>query len=484
MSARSASLRLDVFPRLPHIVTGVERLEPKGVLMDWERNDARHRGETRPLQRSRLVPPPASRSERRAAPVTDAYRRSAGSPPPRQRPVYATPPPDDRGSLVLWLGVAIVLAVAAVVGLMALGNREDSGVAPTPTSVSTETVSDQQAVTGTSTESTQGDVVTAVPVAAAPTPPFVQATLTGPELVLSGVVPSGGVATGLEQAAGVVYAPFLRSEVTVDAGLQPEEWLAVAPRAVMLLQLINGGTMTIADGQITVTGQASSAEEVADLERYLTAETGLPVDLGAVEITGLRPAIYVIAGSEGQVALSGALPTEEIRVGLVTAASAVYGEENVFDASTVDPAVEDTLWMYNPEALMAVLGAFAEYEVRLDGGQFSASLSSGGTFETGSADFNPAFGQLLNFGIVVMTRDPGMVMRIEGHTDSVGLDEVNQQLSQARADSVAGYMMAGGIAPERLEAIGMGASEPVASNDTAEGRALNRRIEFELSDAG
>ncbi len=45
-------------------------------------------------------------------------------------------------------------------------------------------------------------------------------------------------------------------------------------------------------------------------------------------------------------------------------------------------------------------------------------------------------------------------------------------------------MAAGGIAPERLEPVGMGASEPVASNDTAEGRALNRRIEFELTDAG
>ncbi len=481
MPTTSVSLLFDVSPLPRHDVTSAERLERKGVLMDWERNDARRRGETRPVQRTRLVPPPASRSERRAAPLTDAYRRSTGAPPAPRSPTYAPPPQDDHTPLILWVGAAVVLAVAAVVALMALNNREDTVAAPTPSSVSTETASDQQAVTETST---QAEVVTAVPVAAAPMPPFVQATLTGPELVMGGVVPDAGVATGLERAAGVVYAPFLQSEVTVDASLEPAEWLAVAPRAVMLLQLINGGTMTIADGQITVTGRAASADDVADLERYLVAETGLPVDLTAIEITGLRPAIYVIAGSDGQVALSGALPTEEIRAGLSAAATAIYGEENVIDASTVDPTVQDTLWMYNPQALMAVLSAFADYEVRLDGGQFSASLSSGGTFETGSADFNPAFGQLLNFGIVVMTRDPGMVMRIEGHTDSVGLDDVNQRLSQARAESVAAYMAAGGIAPERLEPVGMGASEPVASNDTAEGRALNRRIEFELTDAG
>lgn len=449
--------------------------------MDWERNDVPHRAGARRTQRSRLVPPPVSRNERPPRPV-DAYARSTST--PRQRPPVAPgrQPRGNKETPIIWVGVAVVLAIAAALALVVFDRQRDNPALPPPTSIPAETASNGSVETD---DPAENQVVTAVPVeqGVTPTPPFIQATLSGPELVMRGALPSTELATGLEQAAGVVYAPFLHSEVTVDTGLQPEEWLTVAPRAVMLLQLINGGTMTIADGRIDVSGRASSAEDIADLERHLTAATGLPVDVGAVEITGLRPAIYVIAGSDGQVALSGALPTEEIRAGLAAAAAAAYGQDNVLDASTVDPTVEDTLWMYNPEALMAVLSAFTAYEVRLDGGQFSASLSSGATFETGSAEFNPAFGQLLNFGIVVMTRDPGMAMRIEGHTDAVGLDEVNQRLSQERAESVAGYMMAGGIAPERLTAIGVGASEPVATNDTPEGRALNRRIEFELVDA-
>ncbi len=394
--------------------------------MDWERNDGPHRGATRRTQRSRLVPPPVSRSERPASPI-DPYARStvASRPRPQPRVAPGVPPEDDNGTPIVWVGVAAVVALAAALGLVVFDRQNDGPALPTPTtSISTDTASNGS--TGAD-DPADDQIVTAVPVdpAAAPIPPFVQATLSGPELVVRGALPSADLATDLEQAAGVVYAPFLRSEVTVDTDLQPEEWLTVAPRAVMLLQLINGGTMTIAEGRIDVTGRASSAEEVAELERHLTAATGLPVNVGAVEITGLRPAIYVMASSDGQVALSGALPTEEIRAGLATAAAAAYGQDNVFDASTVDPTVEDTLWMYNPEALMGVLAGFPTYEVRLDGGQFSASLSSGATFETGSADFNPTFALLLNFGVVVMTRDPGMTMRIEGHTDSVGLEEVN-----------------------------------------------------------
>ena len=69
---------------------------------------------------------------------------------------------------------------------------------------------------------------------------------------------------------------------------------------------------------------------------------------------------------------------------------------------------------------------------------------------------------------------------ITGHTDSSGDESWNRRLSLARAQAVAKYIAQNGIAPERLLAIGLGSSEPVAENDTALGRSLNRRIEFEL----
>jgi OOP family OmpA-OmpF porin len=69
---------------------------------------------------------------------------------------------------------------------------------------------------------------------------------------------------------------------------------------------------------------------------------------------------------------------------------------------------------------------------------------------------------------------------IAGHTDSSGDESWNRQLSLARAQAVAKHIAQNGIEPKRLLATGLGSSEPVAENDTAQGRSLNRRIEFDL----
>jgi len=71
-------------------------------------------------------------------------------------------------------------------------------------------------------------------------------------------------------------------------------------------------------------------------------------------------------------------------------------------------------------------------------------------------------------------------IEISGHTDDVGADAANQTLSQKRAGAVLAYLTNAGIAQERLEAKGYGETQPVASNDSDENRALNRRIEFEI----
>lgn len=69
-------------------------------------------------------------------------------------------------------------------------------------------------------------------------------------------------------------------------------------------------------------------------------------------------------------------------------------------------------------------------------------------------------------------------VRIEGHTDAVGSDSYNQDLSQRRADSVADYLASQGVSTDRMRTIGYGESQPVASNDTDAGRAENRRVEL------
>ena len=73
---------------------------------------------------------------------------------------------------------------------------------------------------------------------------------------------------------------------------------------------------------------------------------------------------------------------------------------------------------------------------------------------------------------------PSKRVLIEGFTDSTGTDEVNQPLSAARAQAVKDYITSKGVPDANVEATGMGSKQPVASNDTAEGRAQNRRVEL------
>ena len=78
----------------------------------------------------------------------------------------------------------------------------------------------------------------------------------------------------------------------------------------------------------------------------------------------------------------------------------------------------------------------------------------------------------------IVLAHPGLTLQIEGHTDSVGADEHNQQLSERRADSVRDFLAEQGVAPSSITAKGFGKTQPVAANDTAEGRQRNRRVEL------
>ncbi|MEK6615571.1 MAG: OmpA family protein, partial [Bacteroidota bacterium] len=80
----------------------------------------------------------------------------------------------------------------------------------------------------------------------------------------------------------------------------------------------------------------------------------------------------------------------------------------------------------------------------------------------------------------LLTANPTMKIEIAGHTDSKGADDYNLKLSQSRAQSVVNYLSTHSIAQSRLTAKGYGETKPMATNDTDEGRQLNRRTEFEI----
>ncbi|MEL7450685.1 MAG: OmpA family protein [Pseudomonadota bacterium] len=102
------------------------------------------------------------------------------------------------------------------------------------------------------------------------------------------------------------------------------------------------------------------------------------------------------------------------------------------------------------------------------------------TFDTNSADINAGFYPVLNSVNTVLKEYDKTLVEVTGHTDSTGSDAINQPLSERRASSVGAYLSAQGLMSQRIATFGVGSNYPVATNDTADGRALNRRVELAL----
>lgn len=118
--------------------------------------------------------------------------------------------------------------------------------------------------------------------------------------------------------------------------------------------------------------------------------------------------------------------------------------------------------------------------VRTEEGQIDLIMPGNITFATDSSDVKSEFMDTLRSVAKVVQEYENTLVTIEGHTDSTGSDSYNQLLSERRAASVAEVLLSEGVAFERIAAEGYGESRPVASNDTAEGRAQNRRVEISL----
>ena len=105
-------------------------------------------------------------------------------------------------------------------------------------------------------------------------------------------------------------------------------------------------------------------------------------------------------------------------------------------------------------------------------------ILEGITFATGKADITPESENTLRKALKTLTTYPDISVEIAGYTDNVGSESSNQKLSQNRANSVRDWLVRQGIDPGRIVAVGYGESNPIAPNDTPEGKQKNRRIEF------
>ena len=147
-------------------------------------------------------------------------------------------------------------------------------------------------------------------------------------------------------------------------------------------------------------------------------------------------------------------------------------------------AVAGNIWSKKQEERRVAMeqaskGTGVEVERTADN-QLKLSAPSDISFDTNRADIKPELRGLLDSFATSLHGDPNVLVNIVGHTDSTGSDAVNNPLSLERAQSVRDYLAGRGFAPTRVTTTGRGSHEPIADNQTAAGRAKNRRVEIFL----
>lgn len=137
-------------------------------------------------------------------------------------------------------------------------------------------------------------------------------------------------------------------------------------------------------------------------------------------------------------------------------------------------------YMDQQEAKLREKLAGTGVSVTRQGDQVILNMAGNVTFATNQADIKSSFFPVLDSVAEVLYEYDKTLVEVVGHTDSTGNDAINRPLSQRRADSVSAYLRSRNISAVRLSAYGVGSDYPVATNDTPEGRALNRRVEIAL----
>lgn len=246
----------------------------------------------------------------------------------------------------------------------------------------------------------------------------------------------------------------------------------------------------------------------------------------AVTATAQNTAPAPAAPQPGQVTASGTVPDEATKAAVLAKLREVYGADRVVDQIAIGPVAMPANWNgYVQKLITPDLRQISRGQLRIDGSNVSlrgevaneaqrqriasnvaTSLNPTYTvnnglrvsaaeqalldntlanrtveFESGKATLTPTGRAILDEMVAAMQKLKGRRIEIIGHTDSAGLRASNVSLSQARAATVKSYLAAHGIAEENLSASGQGPDRPIAGNDTAEGRARNRRIEFRLA---
>ncbi len=308
----------------------------------------------------------------------------------------------------------------------------------------------------------------------------------------------------------------------------PPRFDAAALLLLAQIPKLKEGKVTLSDAKVSLTGMA---RELGGREAIAAALKDLPEGF-SVAANDVKAPPYVFQANKDPVAvtltLSGYVPDNNVHAALAAAAGRKFFSEKVIDdlkaslgapagfekavtaalgalsrlstgtlvvsdrevklsgdalydaaAAQIRSGVKDFPqgWQYKPD--ISVKPASAPVDASVCQQLFSDLLSKARIrFEAGRAAIEADSAGLLDHLIETAMRCPGVEIEIAGHTDSDGEDAYNQALSEKRAQSVVDYLVKAGLPASRFKAVGYGSTQPIAGNDTDEGKAKNRRIEF------
>ncbi len=304
-------------------------------------------------------------------------------------------------------------------------------------------------------------------------------------LKLSGAVPDAEAAARIAAVADLIYAPFLEGSVAVDPSLENASWVPNAFRVISVLPVLSNSGIQVAGHEAVITGRAPSDLRIAQLEGALGQALGASVNIRSeVAVTSLGPPSFAAeAPGDGTVVLSGVLPSDDVAQRIIGAAGSVYGEGNVVSTVEVGDGIAETFSLYRVPLVFVQFAPVPQWEFDIEDDLITGALRGGATFEYGSSGLSDQLVVLLDTAAGILLRNPTLVGTVEGHTDDVGSDAFNQSLSEDRAQAAVDYLVAAGVDPARVVAIGYGETRPIGDNSTEEGRTVNRRIEFFLGPA-
>jgi outer membrane protein OmpA-like peptidoglycan-associated protein len=168
--------------------------------------------------------------------------------------------------------------------------------------------------------------------------------------------------------------------------------------------------------------------------------------------------------------------------GLISGDSAVERRQQALVGAGVGALAGGAIGAYQDrqEARLRRELAGTGVDVSRQGNNITLNMPGAITFAFDSSNLQPQFYPVLDDVASTLAEYNQTVVEVAGHTDSVGTDAYNQTLSMQRARSVANYLMGKGLMRDRFIVTGAGETRPIASNDSEEGRAQNRRVEITL----